>query len=310
MKPLFYLAKPKYGGYVTFTAHLLHSINRDTVYKLSEKTEKKPRPFGWQKFYQNINWQQIRNLEQKFICCIEKNLYPALPMFKDNSTIVVHDTVETKKEAVPYLKEMNVIAIRPKIAEYLKEKFDIEAEFVPHPFYPWKIPEQFKTERKGAVSISRIDFDKHTDIIIEANKDLPKPIDIYGKINNVYEFNVLKGSHLPYWKGVVDNSFLQLSKILQSAKYCIDMSIIKHDGGGTQYTFLEAIHNDCALVLNREWIEGIKESDFIEGYNCLCVSSAKDLHDLMEEQPETDKITRNARKLLPRHTEADWSKYT
>ena len=45
----------------------------------------------------------------------------------------------------------------------------------------------------------------------------------------------------------------------------IDMSIIKGDGGGTQYTFLEAIYHDCILVLHLDWIN--KGELFISGVN-------------------------------------------
>ena len=38
--------------------------------------------------------------------------------------------------------------------------------------------------------------------------------------------------------------------ILKDAKYMIDMSIIKGDGGGTQYTFLEAFNQDTVLILH------------------------------------------------------------
>ncbi|MBA3286096.1 MAG: hypothetical protein H0U27_13705 [Nitrosopumilus sp.] len=40
----------------------------------------------------------------------------------------------------------------------------------------------------------------------------------------------------------------------------IDLSEIPHDGGGTQYTFLEAIYNNSAIVLNRKWIETVDEN--------------------------------------------------
>ena len=49
--------------------------------------------------------------------------------------------------------------------------------------------------------------------------------------------------------------YMMEKSILKDAKYMIDMSIIKGDGGGTQYTFLEAIHHNCILILHNEWIE-------------------------------------------------------
>ena len=53
----------------------------------------------------------------------------------------------------------------------------------------------------------------------------------------------------------------------------VDLSEIPEDGGGTQYTFLEAVYNNCAIVLNRKWIESVdkKYRDFKEGYNCYAV---------------------------------------
>ena len=41
--------------------------------------------------------------------------------------------------------------------------------------------------------------------------------------------------------------------LLTNCRFVVDMSIIKGDGGGTQYTFLEAIYQDRALILHKEW---------------------------------------------------------
>jgi hypothetical protein len=45
------------------------------------------------------------------------------------------------------------------------------------------------------------------------------------------------------------NSFSTLSEILAEAKFVVDLSVLKHDGGSKQYTFLEAIRNDCGVIL-------------------------------------------------------------
>ena len=67
----------------------------------------------------------------------------------------------------------------------------------------------------------------------------------------------------------------------------VDMTWIKNDGNGTQYTFLEAIHSDCAIVLNRKWLE--IEGDFKEGYNCYAVSNAEELKELLDGNIDTSK---------------------
>jgi hypothetical protein len=91
----------------------------------------------------------------------------------------------------------------------------------------------------------------------------------------------------------------------------VDLSVLRHDGGGTQYTFLEAIHNDTALIINRKWIENVnsKYCDFKEGYNCYAVSNGQDLAEIINKSNNTDtmKIIINAKKLMDRHTKADWS---
>jgi hypothetical protein len=53
-----------------------------------------------------------------------------------------------------------------------------------------------------------------------------------------------------HYRGIFDKSFNATSDILNKAKFMVDMSAMPHkDGGGTQYTFLEAIHNNTAITL-------------------------------------------------------------
>jgi hypothetical protein len=60
------------------------------------------------------------------------------------------------------------------------------------------------------------------------------------------------------YEGKFENTTMQPcsdgQSILQNAKFVVDLSVITHDGGGTQYTFLEAIHEDCVLVLHKDWV--------------------------------------------------------
>ena len=73
-----------------------------------------------------------------------------------------------------------------------------------------------------------------------------------------------------YWKGKFPKNLSPTyndCSILKDAKYMIDMSIIKGDGGGTQYTFLEAIHHDTLLILHNDWINA--GTTFKSGYNCI-----------------------------------------
>ena len=108
-----------------------------------------------------------------------------------------------------------------------------------------------------------------------------------------------------YWKGKFPKNLSPIydgKSILKDAKYMIDMSIIKGDGGGTQYTFLEAIYHDTVLVLHNEWIE--KGELFISGQNCIGVSNAEELSEFLTNDLSTDKyseILMNSKKILENH---------
>jgi hypothetical protein len=99
-----------------------------------------------------------------------------------------------------------------------------------------------------------------------------------------------------------------LVSLLARTKYVVDLSAYKNDGGGMNYTLLEAIHNKCALILHRKWLEfEPKYCDFKEGYNCYAVDSPKELAELITNNPDTTKVVNNASKLLKRHIQVSWS---
>jgi hypothetical protein len=132
------------------------------------------------------------------------------------------------------------------------------------------------------------------------------PVKIYGGTNKEYVSEQLDSvAFNQYYQGKFAKSFRATSEILKKAKFMIDLSIIPNDGGGTQYTFLDAIYHNCAIILNRQWIENVdpKYRDFKEGENCYAVSNAEELKELLNNamNMDTSKIVQNARKLLDRH---------
>ena len=317
---LLYLAKPTYGGWVTFTAHLAHKLNKP-IYKITERNEKKKRDFGYECKYQNLNISEIIKLKNILITAIDKHYWKYLYLLPSDTQIVIHDPTEcklsktgnplvqvTESNELPILRKMKVITIRESVQEYLMNKHNIISEFMPHPFYAYKIP---KIEGIGlkSVSIARIDFDKNTDIILKANKKIKEKknhIYLFGAENRIYVHHKLKELNIEeYWKGKFPKNLSPLydgKSILKDAKYMIDMSTIKEDGGGTQYTFLEAIHHNCILILNNEWIE--KGNLFKSGYNCLGVSNENELSEILNNEINDDKYSEiliNSKKILENH---------
>lgn len=306
---LIYMAKPSYGGWVSFTAHL--GLKKSyQLFKLSDKkSETNSRDFGYGMVYTNKLLKDVINMSGKIlVTAVDKKYYKFLPDIPSGSYIVIHDPTELKSEVLEHLPRFNVITIRPIVKKLLKDRHNIESKFLYHPLFEFQLEKNLSSygNKRKAVSISRVDFDKHTDIIIEANDKLPvnKRVDIYGALSDLYVYHKLRDTNFKkYYKGKFGKSFDDLKQLLYPCKFMVDMSAIKGDGGGSQYTFLEAIYMKCILVLNSKWTDNVK-TDFKHNYNCLIVSNSNELYNLLKKdisEKDYHRITQNAYKLLSPH---------
>lgn len=308
-----YLATPTFGGWVTFAAHLMWQTGARTakpIFKVGKNFESKTRDFGYGVAYQNIGRETLSALDGLTVLAIDKGHHALLDdLSRARATVVIHDPTELKDAVVPHLKNWKIITIRRAVQAYLQEKFGVESTFKFHPFYPYE--RVTNGARAGAVAISRVDFDKHTEMIIEANK-AGAGVQIYGAINRLYVHHKIGFENFePYYKGTFSKAFNAVSGILAGAQFMVDMSAIKHDGGGTQYTFLEAIYNGCVLVLNRKWLHN--GGDFVEGENCLAAETGAELAEVLRtagSKHDLQKIASNADKLLVRHVGENWKSLT
>jgi hypothetical protein len=297
---LVYMAKPPYGGWVSFTAHLSKKFDYD-LYKIGNKTENKKRPYGYDVEYQNVDINTLLKKPNLLITAIDKKYYEYLPKIK-KATIVIHDPTELKEPVLEVLKRFKVITIRETVSKLLKEKYNVNNTFLHHPFYEF-YPKKIIAPKTKALALSRVDFDKHTDMIIEAN-NLNKSgmnVEIYGALNDLYVYHKLRHTNFKkYYKGKFPKEFTALVELLEPCKFLVDMSAIKGDGGGSQYTFLEAIHMNCALVLNKKWVANVK-TPFKHGVNCFIVETPEELAEILKRNPNTKNIVRNAKKMLLPH---------
>jgi len=318
---LLYLAKPVYGGWVTFTAHLSHKYNLP-IYKIGNRSETSKRDYGYECHYQNINIADVIKLKNILITAIDKHYYEYLHLFPENTKIIIHDPTEckpnkkkpnplvqiTEMNAKPLLNHFKVITIRESVQEYLMKKFSVKSLFMPHPFFSYELS-KCKGLGYECVSIARIDFDKNTDILLKCNQLLTDPkkhIYLFGAENRLYVHHKLKDLNIQeYWKGKFPKNLSPTfndCSILKDAKYMIDMSVIKGDGGGTQYTFLEAIYHDTVLILHLDWINA--GTTFKSGINCIGVSTGEELAEFIEKglpKKEYEKILMNSKNILEKH---------
>ena len=96
--------------------------------------------------------------------------------------MVIHDPTEVKGKStqvvIDNLSRFKIITIRKTVKKHLKKKINIKSTFKYHPFFEYSKSNKKKNKN---ISISRIDFDKHTEIIIRANDLLKK----YKKNNKI-----------------------------------------------------------------------------------------------------------------------------
>jgi glycosyltransferase involved in cell wall biosynthesis len=320
---LLYLHRYLYGGATAFTAHLMHMLSKlrrnNIVLRVCKTSEMKQRDFGYGLNYMNISKNVLSDIDHPFIVIFKDKFLPALISLNKRTEgssplMVIHDYRDVSDSVLPFIKDYKLITMRKSVQNFLKVKYELNSDFMYQPFYPY--PAIIKKTRNRAVSISRISFEKNIDIILAANKMLDDNLSvmIYGCPSRIYVHKILgsaKAEFNKYYFGMFQKSFSTLTDILSQAKFVVDLSVLKHDGGGTQYTFLEAIHNKCALILHRKWLENedLNPSycDFREGYNCFAVDNAEELAELIRGDQDTTRIIENACKLLKRHINSPWS---
>ena len=334
---LLYLAKPIYGGWVSFTSHLARKENLP-LFKIGARTEKKKRPYGYSIEYQNIRLDYLDELMIQgsipIITAIDKNYYHVLEHIAQKIveyphirlSIILHDPTEfskgTKKQLLEILKSMKtnikIITIRKTVHDMLLS-LGIESQFIIHPYVLSLNVYKSIEHRHGAVSISRIDYDKNIDIIVKANAEMnmhnANKIVLYGDPNERYIYQKLieydsfkKTDPTSQYRGNFPKSADALYNILESRLFVVDMSSIYGDGGGTQYTFLEAIEAGCILILNHKWVDSQTNCIWKHGYNCLVVANSSELlHIIMNPyQFDLKRIYENSRQILIDATNVSW----
>jgi len=278
---LFYLSPNPYGGWVTYTAHLIRCLEangiKPTLFKIRPRTERNERNFGYGVKYRNISLNDaLARNERRLIVAAAKNFSRETEaLYSNGAGLVVHDPTELKN--LPPLKS-NVIVVRKVGLTYIPQ-----ATFIRHP-YTIKQYDHVLEKKWNAISTCRIDFDKHTDILLDANRLLPedKRIEIRGFENRIYtRFKIVR--NYPEWqqsKAAYPRTVDAAYELLKQASFAVDMSQIKGDGGGTQYSFLEAMNAGAINIIHKSWI--MENDDMKLNKNCLAVSDAAELSKVLE----------------------------
>lgn len=309
---LFYIAKPNVGGWISFTTHLIRSLKQLAIpvelYKIGNRTEKRERQFAEGCTYRNVSVEDGVSIAEKnlsLIVALDKRLQEkGLPILTVADSIVVHDPTEIPKDILKFIEEhkKKVIVIRKSMVDKFTPK-GVQAKFIQHPYIPYT-PEKINKDWH-AVCISRLDWDKYTHYIVEANTLLNKEerVKLYGADNRLYLHYKVE-TKFPNWKDDYYGRFEYGAGPTLSGRseFTVDLTEIKNDGGGTQYTFLEAFNANSTLIINRKWITNAAIEDCMqEGVNCLAVDSPLELAETLKSKVEHKHLREAGFELLKNH---------
>lgn len=268
-----YATKVNIGGWATFTRHLVDSLVAEgqevKLVKLGNRDEQFTRPFGPTHVYQNITrntlLDELRGGRPIIIAALGKHyVSEAEDLIMYGAKVVIHDTAESTVR----MDVHNPWCIRKTLAE------QFGGTFIRHPYVRHV---RNKTIRgKKILATSRVDFDKNTRMILDANR-LGARIEITGFENRLYtKFKICPD--YPEWeqsKGTHPRTGAESFQRLQNALAMVDLTDIKGDGGGTQYTFLEAWDAGAVPIIGDWWKR--RGDDMVGGVNCLSVGGALEL---------------------------------
>lgn len=272
---LLFLSKTKFGGWVTYTAHLYRTLEAQghevDIVKIKDRTSPNLGDFGYGLSFHTYDLRFLHSVSKDralLIIGIEKEyiVYGHELLKMKNTGIVFHDPRATKY--VPFIPEWKnrIVSIRKNNLQYVPE-----ATYVGHPYVRASAIDVHRTVH--ARSIARIDFDKNTVALLDANRILSqdKQIDIQGFENRMYShFNIVP--KYPEWKQgsrTFPANEGEAHRMMRETKFLVDMSSIKGDGGGTQYTFLEAMDAGAVCVIGQTWFNDVSNPEIVPNVHCL-----------------------------------------
>lgn len=175
--------------------------------------------------------------------------------------IILHDPTDwRRRNALKFLKHfapslLCFFGARCCLTWQEEAGIGARAVIIPHP-YQRQGGQAGEGERTRLISTARVDFDKNTHWLTQANEG----IEIWtGYADWRYEYQHWGKPGIKsysYYKGKFGFSDEEIAAVYSGALALVDLSVIKGDGGRTQYTFLEAMDFGLDLILHQSWGSG------------------------------------------------------
>lgn len=312
------------GGTTTFTAHLAkalalsgHSVDIIRVRQHSECRQVARGFAGYEGMtYHNVGVDEaLRLVKSKpslmTAPCNAKHLEfdPQVigKLIKAGMRVVVHDPTEFEiydaLDGLSALKLRRPICIRLQMREHLPTSV-----YVPHPYVrefsrDCRPPEHNRTWR--ALCVSRVTFKKRIEVMAAANRLMSKKnmIHVCGGENRMYTHHKLF-KDFPEMRDQQQFGFPSgwgvSARLCARAKFAVDLSWFKDDGGGTQYTFMEAWDAGTINIISTDWLS--YSGEMVANRNCLSTrAEPRALADVVECAAYDNKLVEAGYKALRIH---------
>jgi len=310
MTILFFMHDSWGGGTTTYTLHLhagmLAAGLQPRIVRPRPRGESHSRVIGKTGVpYWNVDAGEALRLARKHPSLIVASADPKILAFAPDlvdrllaagTRVVLHDPTEFNNFGGP---PPDPICVRPA-----GKRASGGGVFVPHPyvrvFDRWEY-ESDEREWTG-VSVARVTFRKRTHLICEANRALRKSeqIQIRGSENRLYTRHVL-GPKYGFVQGTTgfDVVMGEGARLCARARYHVDFTKFPDDGGGTQYTILEAWDAGAVNVVHSDWLE--QKGELEHGANCIGVEGPDELVRLVRSDKRHGEIVNQGYAMLKRH---------
>ena len=307
---LAYLAQPTRGGWPTYTAHLAEGLRQagHTVHlwRITRRAENRTRQFR-HLTYRNTTLDRLAEIARlqplHITAAAPAQADQVAELLAAGASITVHDPTELRGEMPAALRAARrpVVVIRRTVAPHV-HALGVGTAFVAHPYAAMSRPAPART--RHAVSFARLDWDKHTDTIAAANAKLPARlrVELHGAENRLFTHHKLT-AEWPNWREQYRGPFptgdlWAGAALAASAHWAVDMSTIDGDGGGTQYTHLEALDGGARLLLNAGWFGTPHDDPLLR--EVATIAEPSELAAVLAEHPPPAPLQTSAA-LLARH---------
>ncbi len=292
---LFSLIQETWGiGAATFTSYLYQSLKKEghdpMIFRVGAKRRKKI-TFAFGIPAMAISLQEAQALASTFPSLItyanvKVRGHETFSLMRGGVPLVFHDHNEATEDQLNAMRKyQRVVVIRKPMRTWLAER-GVKATFIPHPYVPYSGDRTSDYLHVRARSIAFLNFRKHQEIIAQANVLVPdQPCIMHGKVNRMfihYKLSKIEPSWEDHYQGAFADKPGESIRLFATCDFAVNLTKLKEDGDGTEYSMLEAWDAGVPLVVHRGWIL-TGEDEIRENQTALAIENAEELAALLRD---------------------------